>query len=187
MKFIETALPGAYVIEPELLEDERGCFARTWCVREFEEMGLVSSFVQSSIAFSIRKGTLRGMHFQHAPHEEVKLVRCTQGAIFDAIVDMRPGSSTFGRWIGVELSARNRRMLYVPEGFAHGYQTLEPDTEVSYQMSRFHAPQAAGGIRWDDPEIGIEWPEVESRTLSAKDRGGLPTLSELARTVGWTA
>ncbi len=170
MRFIQTELPGAYIIAPQPLEDERGFFARISCAREFEDRGLVSTFVQSSIAYNRKKGTLRGMHFQLSPHEEVKTVRCTMGAIYDVIVDLRPRSPTFRSWTSVVLSAENRRMLYIPEGFAHGYQTLEDDTEVVYQMSQFYAPESARGIRWDDPSIAIRWPDVDRRVISDKDR-----------------
>lgn len=170
MRFIETELAGAYIIEPEPLEDERGFFARISCAREFEEKGLVSTFLQSSIAYNRTKGTLRGMHFQIAPHEEVKTVRCTMGAIYDVIVDLRPRSPTYRSWTSVVLSAENRRTLYVPEGFAHGYQTLEDGTEVFYEMSQYYAPESACGIRWDDPSTGIRWPDVDERVISEKDR-----------------
>jgi dTDP-4-dehydrorhamnose 3,5-epimerase len=169
MIFSATALAGAYLIEPERLEDERGFFARTWCVDEFAARGLNPRLVQCSISFNRRKGTLRGMHFQAAPHEEAKLVRCTRGAIYDVIVDLRPDSPTFKRWTAVDLTAENRRMLYVPEGFAHGFQTLEDESEVSYQMSEYYHAASARGVRWDDPAFGIEWP-VEERTISARDR-----------------
>ena len=170
MIFSRTSLEGAYVIEIEPREDERGFFARAWCLREFAEHGLSSELVQASIAWSRRKGTLRGLHFQHPPHAETKVVRCTRGAIYDVIVDLRPSSPTHRQWLGVELTAENRRMLYVPEGFAHGYQTLADDTEIFYQVSAFYAPEAEGGVRWDDPSFGIEWPDSESPLLSDKDR-----------------
>ena len=170
MRFVETELAGAYILEPERLEDERGFFARLSCAREFEERGLVSNFVQTSIAYNRTKGTLRGMHFQVAPHEEVKTVRCTTGSIYDVIVDLRPNSSTYGSWTSVVLSAENRGTLYVPEGFAHGYQTLEDGSEVFYQMSQYYAPESALGFRWDDPSIAIRWPDVEERVISDKDR-----------------
>ena len=170
MRFTGVGPMGAYVIEPEELADERGFFARVWCARELEEQGLETSLAQASIAYSSRKGTLRGMHYQIAPHQEVKIVRCTAGAIFDAIVDVRPDSPTYMHAAHVVLSAQNRKMLYVPEGFAHGYQTLEDHTEVFYQMSEFYTPGAEGGIRWDDPTLAIPWPDVEQRILSEKDR-----------------
>lgn len=159
MIFEKTGLAGALVIEPERMADSRGFFARTFCAREFAEHGLTERFVQSSISFNARAATLRGMHLQVAPHREAKLVRCTQGAIWDAIVDLRAGSATRMQWFGVELSADNRRALYVPEGFAHGFITLAPDTEVFYEMNEFFAPQAARGLRWNDPALGIAWPK----------------------------
>jgi dTDP-4-dehydrorhamnose 3,5-epimerase len=156
--FTETKLKGAFVIEPVPVADERGFFARTWCRQEFESHGLCSRLAQSSISFNKRRGTLRGMHYQSAPNEEAKLVRCTMGAIYDVIIDLRRDSPTFKRWVGVELTAENRRMLYVPEGFAHGLQTLTDDTEVFYQMSEYFAPESARGVRWNDPAFAIEWP-----------------------------
>ena len=159
MKFLETELAGAFVVELEPAADERGFFARSFCQREFAERGLAPSFVQCNVSWNRRRGTLRGMHWQAAPHAEAKLVRCTAGAIWDAIVDLRPGSPTRGRWTALELDALGRRALYVPEGFAHGFLCLRDDTEVFYQMSRFHVPEAARGFRWDDPAVGIAWPE----------------------------
>ncbi len=175
MKFIETELKGAYIIEPEHLEDERGFFARTFCEQEFAAHGLEIRFVQCSVSFNRRKGTLRGLHYQAAPHAEVKLVRCTAGAAFDVVVDIRPGSPTYKRWLGVELSSGNHKMLYIPEGFAHGFQSLEDRTELFYQISKAHAPEAARGIRWDDPAIGISWP-MKPLVVSARDQG-FPVLS----------
>jgi dTDP-4-dehydrorhamnose 3,5-epimerase len=169
MKFARTQLEGALVIDIERLEDERGFFARSWCEREFREHGLNPRLAQCSISFNRQRGTLRGMHFQAAPHEEAKIVRCTGGAIYDVIIDLRPGSPTFTRWIGVELSAENRRMLYVPEGCAHGFQTLIDDSEVFYQISEFYAPESARGVRWNDPRFGITWP-LEVAAMSDKDR-----------------
>jgi dTDP-4-dehydrorhamnose 3,5-epimerase len=156
--FTETKLSGAYVIEPEKQEDERGFFARMFCQNEFKAHGLNPCVVQCSISFNRRKGTLRGMHYQARPHEEAKLVRCTAGAICDVIVDLRPGSRTFKQWVAVELAAQERKMLYIPEGLAHGFQTLEDDTEVFYQMSEFYHPECAGGVRWNDPTFSINWP-----------------------------
>jgi dTDP-4-dehydrorhamnose 3,5-epimerase len=167
--FRETKLPGAFVIEPERLEDERGFFARTWCEREFRAHGLNPRLVQCNVSYNRARSTLRGMHYQAAPHEEAKLVRCTMGAVHDVVVDLRPDSPTFRQWVAVELSARNRTMLYVPEGFAHGFQTLEDDTEVFYQMSELYHPECARGVRWDDPAFGIEWP-LPPRALSERDR-----------------
>jgi dTDP-4-dehydrorhamnose 3,5-epimerase len=167
--FRETPIPGAFVVEPERIEDERGFFARTWCEREFREHGLDPRLAQCSVSFNRRAGTLRGMHYQAAPHGEAKLVRCTMGAIYDVVVDLRPDSPAFRRWTAVELSARNRRMLYIPEGLAHGFQTLEPDTEVFYQISEFYHPGSARGVRWNDPAFGIEWPEAAERVMSERD------------------
>ncbi|MDX6750227.1 dTDP-4-dehydrorhamnose 3,5-epimerase [Geminicoccaceae bacterium 1502E] len=168
MRFIEAGLPGAWILEPEPVRDHRGFFARTFCVREFASRGLATSFVQHSTSQSAAAGTLRGMHFQKAPHAEVKVVRCLKGAIWDVIVDLQPGSPTFRRWRGFELSAGNRRQLYVPTGFAHGFQTLRDDTEVGYLISAFHAPEAAGGVRHDDPALGIDWPLPVS-SISGRD------------------
>jgi dTDP-4-dehydrorhamnose 3,5-epimerase len=159
--FTETELSGAFIIEAERLEDERGFFARTWCQREFEAHGINAQLAQCNVSFNKKKGTLRGMHYQTAPHEEAKLVRCTMGAIFDVIIDLRRQSPTFKKWVAVELNERNRRMLYIPEGFAHGFQTLEDDTEVFYQMSEFYDPEHARGVRWNDPAFQIRWPEAE--------------------------
>ena len=169
MIFTETVLPGAFVIEPERLEDQRGFFARTWCAREFEAHGLDARIVQCSVSFNRRKGTLRGMHYQEAPAAEAKLVRCTAGGIFDVIIDLRPDSPTFTGHIAVTLSSENGKALYVPTGFAHGFQTLADDTAVFYQMSEFHAPGYACGVRWDDPAFGIRWPEDE-RIITERDR-----------------
>jgi dTDP-4-dehydrorhamnose 3,5-epimerase len=168
--FTETELAGAWVVAPEPLSDVRGFFARTFDADEFARRGLRSVFPQCSVSYNARAGTLRGMHFQAPPHEEAKLVRCTAGAIFDVILDLRPGSATRGRWVGVELSAENRRALYVPEGFAHGFQTLADATEVFYQISADFAPAAARGVRWDDPAFGIEWPAADVRIISDRDR-----------------
>jgi dTDP-4-dehydrorhamnose 3,5-epimerase len=159
MLFTETKLRGAYIIELEKLEDERGFFARSWCQREFEVRGLKSKLVQCNISFNSKKGTLRGMHYQVKPFEEAKLIRCTRGTIYDLIVDIRPDSPTFKEYFGLLLTADNRRLLYVPEGFAHGFLTLEDNTEVFYQMSEFYAPECARGFRWDDPSFKIQWPD----------------------------
>jgi dTDP-4-dehydrorhamnose 3,5-epimerase len=158
MIFTETSLKGAVVIEPEKREDDRGFFARTLCQKEFEPHGLNPQLVQCDISFNRKKGTLRRMHYQAAPHEEAKLVSCTRGAIYDVTIDLRRDSRTYCQWFAVELSADNHKMLYVPEGFAHGFQTLENNTVVFYQMSEFYHPECARGVRWDDPAFGIEWP-----------------------------
>ncbi|CAN5835795.1 dTDP-4-dehydrorhamnose 3,5-epimerase [soil metagenome] len=170
MIFTETRLQGAFVIEPERIADERGFFARTWCEREFRDRGLNPGLVQCNISFNRKKGTLRGMHYQAKPHGEAKLVRCTMGAIYDVIVDLHPDSSSFRQWIAVGLTAENRKVLYVPEGFAHGFQSLEDETEVFYQMSEFYVADSAHGVRWDDPALGIKWPEAE-RIISERDAG----------------
>jgi dTDP-4-dehydrorhamnose 3,5-epimerase len=165
----ETKLKGAFLIEPERLEDERGFFARTWCQRELAAHGLRATWVQSSISFNKSKATLRGMHYQAAPYEETKLVRCTAGAIYDVIVDLRPGSETHRQWLGVELTAANRRLLYIPQGVAHGFETLTDDAEVFYEISEFYRPESGRGVRWDDPVLGIEWP-LKAAILSDRDR-----------------
>lgn len=170
MIFRETKLKGAYVIELELLEDERGFFARSFCQKEFEEHGLNSHIAQCNISYNKKEGTLRGMHYQEAPYEEAKLVSCIRGMIYDVIIDLRPDSSTYCQWVAVELNAENYKMLYVPEGFAHGFQTLEDSTEVFYRMSEFYHPECAQGVRWDDPKFNIEWPKVEDRIISSKDK-----------------
>lgn len=169
MIFTETQIPGAFVIAPERREDERGFFARTWCQHEFAAHGLNPQLAQCNISFNARRGTLRGMHYQAEPHPEAKLVRCTQGAIYDVVVDLRPASPTYKQWLAVELSADNRLQLYIPEGLAHGFQTLTDQVEVFYQMSEFYQPEAARGVRWDDPAFQIEWPAVDHRVLSPKD------------------
>jgi dTDP-4-dehydrorhamnose 3,5-epimerase len=158
MQFVATKLEGACVIEPKLHEDSRGLFARTYCAREFSDHGLVAAYVQCNTSWNALKGTLRGLHYQLAPSSEVKLVRCTAGALVDVIVDLRPGSPTYLQHVVVELTARNRLALYIPEMFAHGFQTLEDGTEVFYQMSEFYTPKLSRGIRFDDPKIGIKWP-----------------------------
>ncbi len=168
MKYIQTHLAGAYLIEPEKNVDHRGFFARTWCQNDFADNGLNSNLVQCNISYNKMRGTLRGMHYQKAPHSEVKLVRCTQGAVYDVIVDLRSDSNTFTQWFGVELTAENRRALYVPEGFAHGFITLVDNAEVLYQMSEFFHADSSAGIRWDDPKLSIKWP-VEVKVISEKD------------------
>jgi dTDP-4-dehydrorhamnose 3,5-epimerase len=158
MQFTPTKLEGAWIIEPQPHKDSRGLFARTYCAREFREQGLVDSFVQCNTSWNASKGALRGLHYQLSPSSEVKLVRCTAGALWDVIVDLRPDSPTYLQHFEVELSARNRFALYVPEMFAHGFQTLEESTEVFYQMSEFYAPKLSRGIRYNDPRLGVKWP-----------------------------
>ena len=170
MIFHATELPGAFVVEPEPIGDERGFFARVFDADEFAARGLDAALAQSSLSYNERAGTLRGMHFQSAPHAETKLVRVTRGALYDVIVDLRPDSPTFKRWTAVELSAENRLALYIPEGLAHGFQTLQDGTEVIYAISRPYEPSAADGVRWDDPAFRIEWPPAEHRIMSEKDR-----------------
>jgi dTDP-4-dehydrorhamnose 3,5-epimerase len=169
MIFKETTLPGAYVIEPERINDHRGFFARVWCKKELQQHGLNGDLAQSNIGFSHRKGTVRGLHFQRFPYAESKIVRCTRGAIFDVIVDLRPESSTYKCWFGVELSDENRKMIYVPEGMAQGYLTLRDDTEINYHTSQFFNPEAATGVRFDDPVLAIQWPLAAS-VVSEQDR-----------------
>ena len=169
MIFTETKLRGAFLIELEKHADERGFFARTFCQEAFEAHGLNSRVVQCNVSFNRRKGTLRGMHFQIAPFAEAKLVRCTSGSIHDVIIDLRPVSPTFKQHFAVELSAENRKMLYIPEEFAHGFQTLKDDTEVFYQMSQSYSAEHARGVRWNDPAFGIDWP-AGVRTIIERDQ-----------------
>lgn len=169
MRFVETAVAGAWVIEPERHEDERGFFARTWDTGVFAERGLNPAFVQSSISYNRSRGTLRGLHYQASPREEAKLVRCTSGSVFDVAVDLRPASGTFRQWFGVDLSAENRLALYVPEGCAHGFLTLSEDSEIAYQISEFWAPEAGRGVRWNDPAFDINWPG-EVVVINERDR-----------------
>lgn len=169
MHFIETCIPGAWVIGPDLHQDERGRFLRAWCAREFSEHGLQFTPVQANMGYSVAKGTLRGMHFQEAPALEAKLIRCTRGAMFDVLLDLRPESSTYGNWYGIELTADNGRMLYVPAHCAHGYQTLQQDTEMHYLTSAFYTPGAATGVRFDDPAFSIQWP-LTPTVISQQDR-----------------
>lgn len=168
MRFFETELSGVFTIELECVEDERGFFARSWCRAEFEAKGLNGALEQCNISYNRLRGTLRGLHFQTAPDEEAKLVRCTRGAIFDVIVDLRPESPTQYRWTSVELSAENHRMLYVPERFAHGFQTLVDDTELFYQMTAQFRPASGRGLRWNDPSLAIRWP-IPHPILSVRD------------------
>lgn len=158
MRFHQTSLSGAFVVELETFADDRGLFARTFCAREFRDRGLTDAFVQCNTSWNIRKGTLRGMHYQLPPSSEIKLVRCTAGSLLDVIVDLRPDSPSYLKHFGIELSAQNRLGLYIPEMFAHGFQTLEDSTEVFYQMSAYYAPELAAGLRHDDPKLAITWP-----------------------------
>lgn len=169
MIFTETELKGAFVLELEKREDSRGFFARTFCEKEFEAHGLNTHVTQCNVAFNKRRGTLRGLHFQLQPYEEAKLVRCSRGTIYDVIVDLRRDSPTFKEWVAVELTADNRKTLYVPYGFAHSYQTLEDSTEIIYQVSQFYAPKYASGVRYNDPAFGIQWP-LNITEISEQDR-----------------
>lgn len=168
MKFVPTALPGAFVIELEPIGDERGWFARSFCAREFAAHGLAADIRQCNVSYNRRKGTLRGLHHQLAPHAEAKLVRCTAGALWDVALDLREDSPAYLQHVAVELTAVNGRMLFIPEGCAHGFQTLADDTEIVYQISEFYAPEHQRGVRWDDPAFGIPWP-ADERTLNERD------------------
>lgn len=169
MIFKETEIGGAYIIEPEKFEDERGFFARGFCEKEFDEHGIEFKPVQANIGYNNKKNTLRGMHIQVGPHAESKLVRCTKGSLFDVILDLRKDSPTYKKWTGAELTAENRRMLYLPAGCAHGYQTLVDDTEVFYMVSAFYAPGFEKGVRWNDPLFNIQWKEHSDLIISEKD------------------
>ena len=169
MKFIPLKLEGAYLIEPELLTDERGFFARSFCKEEFKDHELAEEYVQCSISFNKKKGTLRGMHFQKVPHEEIKLIRCTRGVIHDVIIDIRKESKTLGQWLGFELSEDNHSMLYIPDGFAHGFITLSDNAEIQYQISTPYNGASAEGIRWNDPSFNISWP-LMPQVISERDR-----------------
>lgn len=169
MLLTETKLKGAYIVDLALREDERGFFARSWCAEEFQKLDLNPRLSQCNISFNKKRGTLRGMHYQSEPYPEAKLVRCTMGTIYDVIIDLREDSPTFKQWFAIELSAENHRGLYVPENFAHGFQTLTDNSEVFYQMSEFFHPECARGVRWDDPVFGIEWPLAE-KILTEKDK-----------------
>jgi dTDP-4-dehydrorhamnose 3,5-epimerase len=173
MRFTPAELSGAFLIELDPIGDHRGYFARTFCVREFAEHGLATSFVQHNTSLTKRRGSVRGMHFQRAPSTETKVVSCSRGAIYDVVIDLRPTSPTYMRWQGFKLSAENRRRLYVPDGFAHGFQTLTDDVEVDYLISQFYAPEAASGVRHDDPAFAIRWP-LPVADLSDKDKAWSP-------------
>jgi dTDP-4-dehydrorhamnose 3,5-epimerase len=169
MKFIETGLKGAFIIEIERLQDHRGFFARTWCQREFNQRGIDSNISQSNTSYNVLKGTLRGMHYQEEPYGETKIVRCTKGVIYDVIIDLRPSSLTYRKWIGIELTEENFRMLYVPKVFAHGFQTLQDHTVVSYQVGQFYTPGAERGLRYNDPAFNVKWP-LKVSAISEKDK-----------------
>lgn len=177
MKFRETEISGVWIVEPERIEDQRGWFARTHCVDEFGSRGLTTDFAQCSASFNRKRGTLRGLHFQAAPAEEVKLVRCVRGAAFDVAVDLRPASPTLGRWVSVEISADNGVAILIPEGCAHGFQALADSTEIFYQISVAYQPDLSRGVRWDDPTLNIPWP-IDDLTMSDRDQG-LPSLDEI--------
>lgn len=168
MIFHETDLSGVFIVEPELILDERGFFATTWSAAEFASRGLNADLRQSNVAFNARRGTIRGMHLQKKPHEEAKLTRCTRGAIYDVAIDLRPESPTRYRWVGAELTCDNHRMLYIPAGFAHGYQTLTDDAEMFYQISEYYHPECTEGVRWNDPILDIAWPLPVS-TINDRD------------------
>jgi dTDP-4-dehydrorhamnose 3,5-epimerase len=170
MIFRKTNLKGVFIIELEKHKDDRGYFARTWCENEFKANGLNSKLAQANTALSVQKGTLRGMHYQIAPYEETKIIRCIRGSVFDVVIDIRPDSITYCQWLGIELSSENHTMLYVPEGFAHGYKTLRNNSEVFYLVSQFYTPDAERGIRWDDPAFSIKWPETSDLIISEKDK-----------------
>ena len=169
MLFTETKLEGAFIIDIQKIGDDRGYFGRAYCRKEFMENGLMSEMVQTNVSFNKIKGTLRGFHYQVSPHEEAKLVRCTSGAIYDVIIDLRPDSLTYMKWFGIELTEGNSKMLYVPEKFAHAFITLGDNTAVTYQVSQFYTPGAEAGIRWNDTDFGVQWP-VEPKLISEKDR-----------------
>jgi len=179
MIFEALDLPGAYKITLEAVEDERGAFARTFCAREMERHGLTASLAQASQSYNIKRGTLRGLHFQSHPAMEDKIIRCVKGAIFDVLVDIRPGSPGFGRWFGCELSEGNNVQLYAPKGFAHGFQTLRDETMVLYHIAQFYEPERTAGIRHDDPDIGVNWP-LPPVNVSARD-AALPRLADINR------
>jgi dTDP-4-dehydrorhamnose 3,5-epimerase len=170
MRFNETGIAGVYSIEPRRFEDERGFFAPAFSAKEFAARGMASTFIETNISYSRYRGTLRGIHYQAAPYGQAKLVRCTRGTIFDVAVDLRPSSPTFKKWVGVELSAENRSMLYLPADCGHGYQSLVDDTEVFYMVSEVYVPESGRGFRWDDPAFGIDWPDVGPRVLNNRDQ-----------------
>ena len=170
MIFTETKIKGVYIIEPELLTDERGFFARSFCKEEFKKHGLETDIVQCNISYNKKKGTIRGMHYQVPPFEEAKIVSCTKGSIYDVVVDLRGDSPTYCQWVASELSEKNFKMMYIPRVCAHGFQTLEDEAIVYYQMTEFFHPECARGVRWDDPQCKIKWPNVQNRIVSDKDK-----------------
>lgn len=170
MNFTETGIEGLYIVELNKIGDERGFFARTWCEKEFSDKNLTSRMLQANTSYSKDKGTLRGLHYQVSPHHEAKLMRCIKGAIFDVAVDLRPDSKTYKKWFGIELTESNRKMLFIPEGCAHGYQTLVEDTEAFYMSSAYYAPEAERGVLWNDPAIGIDWPITDNLNITDKDK-----------------
>jgi dTDP-4-dehydrorhamnose 3,5-epimerase len=170
MNITETKIKGVFVVEPRRFEDERGFFAPSFRAADFAERGMESRFVETNISFSRRRGTIRGMHYQAAPHGQAKLVRCTRGAVYDVAVDLRPDSETYGQWVAAELTDENRRMLYVPGDCGHGFQTLADDTEVFYMVSSPYNPASGRGFRWDDPAFRVEWPDTEERVVIERDR-----------------
>jgi len=174
MKFQKTPIADLFLIEPEPREDERGFFARVFCIDEFAKQGLCTNWLQANIAYNKFKGITRGMHYQHSPNAEVKLVRCTKGSVFDVVVDMRSSSTTYRQWFGAELTESNQHMLYIPEGFAHGYQVLENNSELHYMVSARYAPESEDGVRWNDPIINIDWPIRDAVQLSEKDEQWSP-------------
>ena len=173
MIFSTTNVEGAYLIRPERLEDERGFFARTYCVRELADHGIDPQVVQRSISYNRLRGTLRGMHFQSAPHEETKLVSCLRGSVYDVVLDLRPSSSTYRRWTAATLTADGLETLFIPKGCAHGFISLADDSTVHYEISEFHYPESARGVRYDDPAFGIEWP-LQPAVINSRDLGYLP-------------
>ena len=170
MIFTETKIKGVYIIEPELLKDERGFFARSFCKEEFQKHGLETDIVQCNISYNKKKGTLRGMHYQSAPYEEAKIVSCTKGAIYDVVLDLRKDSETYMQWAAIELTDKNFKMVYVPKGCAHGFQTLDDEAIVNYQMTEYFHPECARGLRWDDPTFTIDWPIIQTVIVSEKDQ-----------------
>ena len=183
MRIVDLPVEGARRIEPDFHRDDRGGFARAWCRKEFSEAGIELDFVQANVARTAEAGVVRGLHYQVEPHAEAKLLRCTRGAVFDVIVDVRPDSETYLEWVGVELDAEGASQVLVPAGCAHGYQTLREDCEVFYLVSAYYAPEAERGIRWDDPAFGVDWPRAAT-SVSPKDRGWPPFRAEESRASG---